>query len=249
MKGKVGKKKARAGWLSLLCAVLLFVGTAWIVWDDLFMPFEGMAVSVEIPDFRGRVLEDVALADWMELDVQYRHDTEAAAGVVLSQSPVAGSWRKLSAQNPTCKVTLTVSLGKESARIPEVVGLDFREAESMLRGLGFSVEIEKSAGAYPAGTVFAVEPRANTELPVGSRVKLFVSAGLPAKSVTVPDLRGLSRSDALVQTWLAELAVGEVIEVDSSAPEGVVVRQSHQPGTLVTAGSKLTLYVSRGLEE
>ena len=249
MKGKVGKRHFRVWWLSLLCAALLFVGTCWIVVDDLFAPFEKAAVSVEIPNFCGSRLETLTLADWVEPEIQYRYDANVAAGVVLSQSPVASSRRKLSAQKPKCKVTLTVSLGEESARIPEVVGMDFREAESMLRGLGFSVEIEKNEGAYPEGTVFDVEPRAKTELPVGSRVKLFVSAGVPTKSVTVPDLRGLSRSDALVQVWLAELAVGEVIEVDSMEPEGTVIRQSYQPGTLVTAGSKLTLYVSRGIEE
>ena len=248
MRQKAKKKSRCRPWLALLCAALLVVGTAWIVFDDLFAPFEAVAESVEVPNLCGLRLESLKLPDWMETEIQYRHDAEAA-GVVLSQSPAAGSRRKLSAKVPKCKVLLTVSLGEESARIPAVVGTDAREATLQLRALGFLVDVEKRAGAYPEGTVLAVEPRADTELPLGTRVKLTVSAGLPTKTVTVPDLCGLSRSEALVQAWLAELAVGEVLEVDATAPVGTVVRQSHQPGTLVTAGSRLTLYVSRGMEE
>ena len=249
MKGRAETKSFRVWWLSLLCSALLFVGTGWILVDSLFAPFERVTESVEIPNFCGSTLESLEFADWIEVQVSYRHDASMARDVVLSQSPAAGSRRKLTAQNPKCKVSLTVSLGEESAEVPAVVGLDAREAESMLRGLGFSVEIEKSEGVYPEGTVFAVAPREGTRLPVGSRVKLSVSVGIPSKAVRVPELRGLSRSDALVQVWLSELAVGEVIEVESFEPEGTVIRQSHQPETLVPAGTKLTLYVSRGGEE
>lgn len=249
MKKRAKTETNRVRGKTLALAALLVVCAAWIVFDDLFAPLERAAVSVEIPDFCGVREDALESADWMTVEKDYRYDAGVEAGVVLSQSPPAGSRRKLSAQNPQCRITLTVSLGEEHAEIPTVVGKDFREAESILRGLGFAVEIQKSEGAYPAGTVFAVSPREGCEVPVGTRVQLSVSAGLPLKSVTVPDLRGLSRSDALVQIWLAELAVAGVIEEPSFETEGTVIRQSHQPGTLVPAGTKLTLYVSRMTEE
>ena len=64
-------------------------------------------------------------------------------------------------------------------------------------------------------------------------------------TVTVPDVRGLSRSEALMQLWLAQLSVLDVIEEDSVEEPGVVIRQNYLPGTVVMAGTKLTLYVSR----
>ena len=249
MKKRAKKEKICAKGKTLVLAALLAVCSVWIVVDDLFAPFESVSVSVEIPDFCGAKEEALTFSDWMAIEKEYRYDAGTDAGVVLTQSPPAGSRRKLSVKNPQCKIRLTVSLGEEYARVPELIGKDFRKAEALLRGLGFSVEMEKSEGTYPAGTVFAVSPREGSEVPVGSRIRLSVCAGLPGKSVTVPDLRGLSRSDALVQVWLAQLAVGDVIEVPSFEAEGTVVRQSHQPGTLVTAGTKLTLYVSRVMEE
>lgn len=243
------KKRLRAWRWAALFSLILGISAVWIVFDNLFAPFGEDAVSVEIPNLCGKVLEDIELADWMELETEYRYDTDAEAGVILSQSPVGGSRRKLTSQNPRCTLSLTVSLGEETVTLPDVMGQDFREVESKLRQMGLAVELETVAGAYPEGTVFAMEPRAGTVLPVGGTVKLSVSAGTPNKTVTVPDVRGLSRSDALVQLWLSQLAVGDVVEEISDAAEGTVIRQSHQPGTLVTAGTKVTLYVSRVIEE
>ena len=230
-------------------SLVLAVAAAWIVFDDLFSPFGEKSLSVEIPDLCGKRLESVDLADWLDTKVEYRYDKRYAAGVILAQSPVGGSRRKLTAQNPQCKLTLTVSLGEETVVLPNVIGRDRREVEAQLREMGLGVKTETVTGTYPEGTVFDMEPRVGAEVPVGGTVKISVSAGTPSKTVTVPDVRGLSRSDALVQLWLAQLAVGDVIEVDADAEGGTVIRQSHQGGTLVLAGTKVTLYVSREWEE
>lgn len=235
-------------WAALL-SLLLAVATAWIVFDDLFSPFGEKALSVEIPDLCGKTLVETELADWMDTKIEYRYDGQHAAGVILAQSPAGGSRRKLTAQHPQCELKLTVSLGEQTVTLPDVIGKDRREVEVLLREKGLAVQIETVAGAYEEGTVFAMEPRVGTEVPVGSKVTLSVSAGTPSQTVTVPDVRGLSRSDALVQLWLAQLAVGDVIEVDADAEGGTVIRQSHQGGTLVRAGTKVTLYVSREWEE
>ena len=232
-----------------MLSLLLVIGAAWIVFDDLFAPFGEKSLSVEIPDLCGKRLESVELADWMDAKIEYRYDAKQAAGVILAQSPTGGSRRKLTAQKPRCQMTLTVSLGEETVVLPNVIGRDRREAEALLRELGLGVQTEAVAGPHQEGSVLGIEPRAGTEVPVGSRVKLSVSAGTPSQTVTVPDVRGLSRSDALVQLWLAQLAVGDVIEVDADAEGGTVIRQSHQGGTLVRAGTKVTLYVSREWEE
>ena len=73
---------------------------------------------------------------------------------------------------------------------------------------------------------------------------LTVSAGEPAVTVTVPNVVGLTRADALIRLWLCQLSVGSVIEEISAEEAGSVIRQSHQPGTVVMSGTKITLYVS-----
>lgn len=232
-----------------LLSFLLAVSVGWIVFDHLFSPFGEKSVSVEIPDYCGRSLSDIEEPDWVELQTEYRYDPDAAAGVVLSQSPSAGSRRKLTAENPQCALSLVVSLGKETLTLPDVVGQDARETVTELRAKGFLVETVTKASSYPEGTILSMEPRGGTELPKGARVVLTVSEGYPNVTVTVPDLRGLTRSDALVQLWLSQLTAGEVIEIESDEAVGTVVSQSHRPGTLVVANTRVTLYVSRGIED
>ncbi|MBQ8214057.1 MAG: PASTA domain-containing protein [Clostridia bacterium] len=231
-------------WTALL-SVLLTLSVGWIVFDDLFSPFGEISVSVEIPDLCGLVTEEAVYPDWADVELEYRYDADTPSGVILSQSPRAGTFRKLSSQSPRLTLSLVVSLGEETVTLPELSGFDARESSARLREMGLLVETVTATGAYPAGTVYAMEPRAGTVVPVGTKVILSVSAGPEQKSVKVPDLIGLSRSDALVKLWTAELMAGDVIEEASSLPPGTVIRQSHQPATLVPAGTKITLFVSR----
>ena len=228
-----------------LLALLLTVAAAWIVFDSLFAPFSKDAVTVVLPNFCGTLLDDVVPADWMELRTEYRHDASAPAGTVLSQTPVAGSRRKLTDETPLCKVTLSVSLGKETVTLPNLVGKDERAATAALRELGLSVMTVRRVGALPEGSVISMEPHAGTTVPTDSTVTLTVCEGTPTSTVTVPNLIGRSRSDALVELWMAQLGVAQIVEEDSDLPDGTVIRQSHLPGTTVIASTRLTLYVSR----
>lgn len=242
---KNSDQKARRLVGILLISFLLFVSSAWVVFDELFAPLEEDMQTVTVPNFEGQVAEKIEVADCFDVVTEYRYDASTPAGVVLAQTPGGGSQRKISPDRPTCKLTLTVSLGAETVNLPDVVGQDVRVAENTLRNVGFAVKTEVSTGAYPEGMVFDMKPTGNQILPVGSHITLFVSAGTPAVTVTVPDLRGLSRGDALTRLWLSQLSVLEVVEEPSDEDAGIVIRQNYQPGTVVMAGTKLTLYVSK----
>lgn len=245
MKRKKQDAQTRALWKIALFAALLGLAVGWIVFDHLFAPLGVRAVRVEIPDFREMRSDEIAAEDWMALEVVYRHDPEIPEGRVVSQSPVGGSRRKLTEQTPCVQITLVVSLGAEAVRLEDLRGWDVREAEAHLRARGFGVETRVRPSPKSSGTVLEMEPAADSLLPRGEIVILTVSEGERQTAVTVPDLKGLSRSDALVKIWLAQLSVGEVAEIDSEEPSGTVVGQSHQAGTRVRTGTKITLYVSR----
>ena len=237
-------------WRALSIFLLaLLPALAWTVFDSLFSPREQPSQTVEIPNLCGIGEQQFPDYDWLELRTEYRFDDMQPAGTVLSQSPPAGSRRKLTASNPTCAVNVTVSLGRETVTLPSVVGNDVRDATAALRALGLSVKIIERTGAFPSGTVISVDPGAHTTLPKGATVTLTVCMGTPTKTVTVPNLQGLSRSDALVLLWSAELGVLDVIEEDSEAPEGTVIGQSHLPGTTVVASTRITITVSRQISE
>ena len=229
----------------LLLSLLTFLSVTWVVLDDLFAPFEREGRTVTVPSFVGLDAAEIEGEDWIELEIEYRYDDSARAGIVTAQSPAEGSVRKISDRYPVCRVSLTVSLGSETVLLPDVVGLDVRDAEARLRRMGLAVEQRISAGAYPEGEVFGMSPHAGERVPVGARITLYASAGTPAVTVEVPDLYGLSRGEALTKLWLSQLSVAEVVEVESEEASGIVVGQNYPPRTVVMAGTKLTLYVSR----
>lgn len=238
-------RNRHAVYFAALFAALLALGAGWIVFDDLFAPRHETAMAVEIPDFCGKQAEALSIPDWIDAKTEYRYDPVSPAGTVIAQSPGGGSRRRLTEQSPRCEVKLTVSAGVHRIAMPATVGLDVREAERDLRQLGFSVRRIERKSAYPEGAVLESEPRAGELLSEGATVTLTVSTGAPSAFAIVPDVVGLGRSEALVQLWLNEISLEQMIEIDADLPAGTVVAQSLVAGTRVASSSKITLYVSR----
>ena len=231
---------------ALIFSAVLLLSAVWLVSDLLLSPLEKPAEVLEIPDFCGHLSGEVERAESMEIVEEYRYDATVPAGTVLSQTPAAGSRRR--AVELPIEIRLVISLGEEQIRLPETVGENVRVAAARLRELGCVVEIDYEVGAEPEGEVLRMEPDAGKTGARGSRVVLLAAAGQPERSVSVPDLRGLTRSEALTRLWMAGLTLGEVVEEASLQPAGQVIRQSHQPGTIVLSGTRVTLYVSREWE-
>lgn len=229
---------------SAAVAAVLILAVGWITADVLFMPRQKQSPTVEIPNLCGLALADLQIEEWLDVDIEYRYDETAPAGVVFSQTPTGGSHRRL-ASDGMFKVTVLVSLGGESILLPSMVGRDVYEVATELRNLGLVVNTQAESSPHEVGKVLSSEPRAGESIPKGSTVTLTVSSGEVQKTVAVPNLCGLSRADALIRLWLCQLNVGEVVEVPSGEPSGTVIRQSHAEGTVVLPGTKITIYISR----
>lgn len=226
-------------------AAVLLLAVGWITVDILLMPREKTPTTVEIPNFCGLNANGIDAEEWIDLAIEYRYDENTPAGVVFSQTPTGGSRRRLATQDGTCQVTVVVSLGCESILLPHIAGRDVWEVTTELRNLGLVVNTVMKSSPREAGRVLESEPRAGESVPKGTTVTLTVSQGEKQSTVTVPDLCGLTRADALIRLWLCQLNVGEVVEAPSNAPAGTVFRQSHTEGTVVLPGTKITIYVSQ----
>jgi serine/threonine-protein kinase len=238
-------KDTRTWRRAAIVAAILLLAVGWITADILLMPRQKQPKTVEIPDFCGLSVDALKEEEWLDIEIEYRYDESTPAGVVFLQTPTAGSRRRLSEDGEPCRVTVVVSLGRESILLPSMVGRDVYEVATELRNLGLIVNTAMRSSPREAGNVLESEPRAGDSVPKGTTVTLTVSQGEKQKTVEVPDLCGLSRADALIRLWLCQLGVGEVIEAPSSAPAGTVFRQSHTEGTVVLPGTKITIYISQ----
>lgn len=243
---KIGEwlKDTRTWRRSAFVALVLLLAVGWITIDILFQPRKKEPTTVEIPNFCGQNINGIQADEWIDLAIEYRYDESTPAGVVFAQTPTGGSRRRLM-DDKLCQVTLLVSMGQESILLPSMAGRDVYEVVTELRNLGLVVNTVAEPSPREVGRVLASEPRAGESVPKGTTVTLTVSQGEEQKTVHVPNLCGLSRSDALIRLWLCQLNVGEVVELPSNAPLGTVFRQSHTEGTVVLPGTKITIYISK----
>jgi serine/threonine-protein kinase len=127
---------------------------------------------VEVPFVVGRP-RGAASAALREADLEVTmqaRDSDQPAGRVLSTDPRGGN----SVPEGTL-VTVFYSDGPE--QVPDVVGLQRREAEQVIRDAGFQPDVvEDPNSTEPRGTVIRQSPTGGQDAPEGSTVTIVVSA-------------------------------------------------------------------------
>lgn len=166
------------------------------------------------------------------------------ADTVLRSDPAAG--RK--ARRGT-SVRIVVSKGPSAVAIPAVSGLSEADAKKALRDAGFAniTDTTESSAGVPAGNAIATEPAAGTKVELSTRIHLRLSTGPSASNdaVTVPNLRGRSRSDAADELRSLGLR-SRISERDSrDASPGTVIDQDPLARSEVDRGTTVTLVVAR----
>ena len=196
-----------------------------------------------VPDTRGMTVAEAEAAilesglESGELD-RLSHPT-VDSGRVVGQAPLPG---QLAA--PRRPVRLTVSLGAERGRVPEVMRLRADRAESVLEATGLVVQVDSVESRLPRGRVVAVLPVEGTEVTLPSEVRLTVSLGPP--TVLTPVLLGLSERqarDTLAALGLTVTSVEEVFRFGRD--QGRVVGQEPPPDRRLERGDGVRLLVGR----
>lgn len=208
--------------------------------------------KVEMIDLRGKSFDDAKkeLED-MGLKI-YQADTEASEefeqGQIISQDIPQGDM-----VDEGTTVRVVVSSGPDETEseisVPNVVGYTDNAAIGMLQdaGLDYSREYE-SSDTVPEGTVIRQTPDSGSMVAAGTKVTIVVSQG--KESVTVPDLKNKSESDARSELESRGLKVGTVsTDYSDTIPEGLVIDQSEIAGKTVYSGTTVNIVVSLGPKE
>ncbi|MDO4928106.1 MAG: Stk1 family PASTA domain-containing Ser/Thr kinase [Corynebacterium sp.] len=127
-----------------------------------------------VPDLQGLNTEDAAriLAEsGLALDtvVSEEDSEDVPAGLILQQEPSAGSQV---AQGTV--VSITVSAGATTHTVPEITGLPWEQASSILNSMGYSATAVMVDSTEPDGTVLAVA-KEGQEVPVTETIEVQVS--------------------------------------------------------------------------
>ena len=128
--------------------------------------------------------------------------------------------------------------------VPYVVGLEQAQAVNQITQKNLTPRVEHHPNAdVQQGFVYAQSPTEGTRVGKATTVVIEVSSGKP--QVTVPNVVGENVNDAIKQLTQAGLDA-QVANVHSDQPQGTIVAQSPQTGTVVVQGTQVRINVSSG---
>ncbi len=204
------------------------------------------AETVEVPNVMGlgvveaeEMLADAGLAS----ETAYEYDLRAPADQVLGQLPAPGAQAA-----PGSSIGLLVSKGVPTeTTVPEVTGLSEAQATRKLAEAGLrAVPAEAYSDTVAEGVVAHQDPAAGEVVSPLSDVLIEVSLGEGTATVTVPDLVGLTRSDAADELEALGLSAEIAQAYSPDAKKDVVMGQEPRAGVEVEPGSSVGLLVSLG---
>ena len=203
----------------------------------------------KLESFVGMQYDDLASSDAHDYEfiAEYQKTEEYNPGTVISQSPEAGE-----SVIAGSTVTLYVAVSNEDISVPNCYNLTLEKAERTLQmsKLTNYKTAEVSSETVEAGSVVYTDPKAGSVVSENQEIIIYVSNGPSTtrlNSYQVPDVKGLSQSDA--KAFLERSGFTNVVfeTEDNAVRKGVVLSQSPRAGSTAREDDKIVLTVSTGV--
>ena len=231
-------KNKRMMTIFIICAVSLGVIASFLVVNYL-------VPKVTVPDVTGLSITDASLELeklGLEYEINKEFNSEIAKNFVISQTP-----EKDVEIRTNVIVQLQISLGPDTATIPNVIGMSKMEAESTITNAGFVVKeyVYEYNDEYKKDIVYDQRPIGDIEAKEGTKIVLFISNG--KDTVTMPKLTNYALNQAKSLIIENGLIVGTVTYASSeSFEEGMVMQQTPAAFMEVDKDTIVDLVVSLG---
>ncbi len=230
------RRRWGTGLVAVLAVLALAGGAAW--W---FLVGPGSFTT--IPSVSGQTLtaagNTLSQAGLRPATTQVYDDTIPAGQVVGTQPPTG---RRV---HHGSTVTIRLSRGPQLFPVPALAGRSEADAKKLIARAHLTYERHTAySDDVEAGKVISVDPPAGTRLRQDQKVDLTISKG--PRPIDVPNLRGISATQALLQLEGLGLQGETHLQISEQVAEGLVIDQDPSPGKTLTRGEKVTLVVSSG---
>ncbi|MEZ5013102.1 MAG: PASTA domain-containing protein [Chitinophagales bacterium] len=242
-------------WVNILSAMVVFVIILWLVL--LFVQrYSRHSESQTVPDLVG-VTSAEAENTLQELDLEYAimdstYAPDQRPLAILNQDPPAGSKVKSGR-----KIYVTVNMAKPpDTEIPFIeIGTSYISVREILESHGLLIG-NVTYKPFEYKDVFLdmrlqgehKSLQSGSKIPKGSRIDIVLGNGLGDTKILIPDLRGLTYSEAVNLIQLKDLSLGSVIASGTITDtlDAFVVKQ--YPAALedryVNLGSMIDIWIS-----
>lgn len=140
--------------------------------------------------------------------------------------------------------------GSAGVNVPNVMGMVQEQAINELEDAGFTAKVEEQYSTDDdKGNVIDQTPKGGSTAEKGSTVTIVVSQGAePVQTTKVPDLDGMTESEAEAALKAANLTGKAAEEENDEVDEGTVFWQSQDAGTEVDEGTEIEYKVAKAAE-
>jgi serine/threonine-protein kinase len=227
-------------WIAALVFVIGAGIGGWFLYHQISNRLASSA-PVAVSDYRNeneQLAKQNITADGFHPVVKPHSSMSTPNGLVYDQVPKPGV-----RQAKGHDVTIWVSTGKPKVAVPTLKGLKSQDAIAALKKARLVPDVHDIVSGTPADTVTASDPKAGTQVVVGSKVRINVSKG--PTPISVPYVVGKSINDATAALNAAGFKVNPTF-VESNQPQNTVIDQSPGQNSHAAKGSTVSLTVSSG---
>jgi beta-lactam-binding protein with PASTA domain len=218
--------------------------------DEVRNPREipvGGSTEIKMPNLVGMDYDAVMVqyGHFLLLNPTQEYSSEYPKGQIIRQSVIAG--RDIRANQ---RIDVIVSMGVQLVELNNYEGgiLHIDEVQTRLRRQGFSdsnirIKYEENE-TVPTGYVIRTDPPANSMIAVDTHLTVYVSYG--ESQTTVPDLVGLTRTQAEERAKMFDVIIIFYEDYSDSVERGRIISQDISPMTSINKFSTIEVLISLG---
>lgn len=203
-------------------------------------PTKFVSITDEVPQFPDEYVDEQA----QEYDDEYDDEEEDKLKKKKMMAGIFTGAVALIAAIVVLIMALTGSFGSGKETVPDFAGKVF-ETDIQGKYPNFHFEVTTESSDLKVGSVISQDPKAKTKVKQGATITLVIAG--ETEDVTVPDVSGMTLSDAKTLLKKNNLTNYEVIETpDEDVDTGKIISTTPAHGASVDSSAKITLYVSTG---
>lgn len=246
--------KEKNNMIPILAGIAVTLVVAIVILAAIFVPklFSKSNSEIECPKFIGQAYDDIKAnteyTDNFKFETEWQSNNDYEYGYVYEQSKAEGQKVKKGAT-----ITLYISKGLSTKKVPDVYGQTESAAVSKLKAEGFKPTVEEMpSDDVESGKVIKTDPQRTEVVGDNLDIKVYVSSGKSLKNVSVPSVVGMKQADAEKElkdkNLVASVKEKLITADDKYYPVGYVVKQEPDTGSAqIPEGSTVTIYVSSGV--
>ncbi len=252
---EVEEAKEKNNMIPILAGIAVTLIIAIAVLAAIFVPklLKGnTSKELVCPNFVGKTLEEIKkndeFTDNFTFTEEWESNSDQPYGYVYEQSKEEGQKLKKGAN-----ITLYVSMGQSTKKVPDVYGETESAAVSKLKAEGFSAVVtEMPSEDVEKGLVIKTDPQRTEVVEENAKITVYISSGKTIENVDVPDVVGMKKEAAEKELKDNKL-IAEIKEITLTAddkfyPVGYIAKQSpDSSSSKIPEGSTVTIYVSTGV--